>query len=141
MRKTSRTMLLVGMILAIVYIALFVLIAIGCFIFSGVAVSSGLIEFIAEKAGINDTEGLAIAVVASFVAMGVFFIIMGCFAIPTAVVAKKARDNPTKGLCIANIVFGLLCGTYFSVAGGVLGLIATSREERNARREKVVDAQ
>ena len=139
MRRISRTMLMVGMIFAFVLIGIFAMSAIGCFVLASPLMKDAWMKA-AEEAGAENPEMMVMGINAGMIALGVTFILLAGLSIPTAIVAKKGRDNPTSGLLVANIVMGAVCGTYFSIAGGVLGLIANKREERNARRAKVIDA-
>ena len=143
MRNISRALLLVGMILAFVYVGVFVFAAIASF---GAAIGSnfakGFYDYIIKEMEFEgDPETLNLVTTIICVSMGVTFIILAIASIPTAIVALMGRKNPSKGLLIANIVFGALCGTYFSIAGGVLGLIANAREARRAAAATVIDAQ
>ena len=144
MRKLSRAFLLVGMILGFVLIGVFALCGITFFVFASPAMKDLFMKFFEESGAttsFDDPETAFLAFQVIFVIAGVAMLILAALAIPAAVVSAKARKNPESGTLVAAIVFGALCGTYFSIAGAILGLIANKREERNNRRNNVVDAQ
>ena len=62
------------------------------------------------------------------------FVWLGVMCIVDAVISKKAMDNPSKGHYIACIVLGAM-STDFSVVGGILGLIALSKENKTKQEE------
>lgn len=144
MRRLSRAFLLVGMILAFVFIGVFALTAIGFFV-AAAPFTKDIFMKAFESSGANssfdDPETAYLVYQIVLVICGVVMLVLAGLCIPTAVVTSKARKNPARGLLVATIVFSVICGTYFGIAGAILGLIANKREERNNRRNNVVDAQ
>lgn len=141
MRKLSNTFLLVGGILAFVYVGLFAIIG-TVFVVMGTPVFTNFIQqYVTEHPEVSDLspEQAAQLFAIIFISCGVTMYIIAAFCVPSGIVALKARQNPTHGMLVANIVFGVLAGTAFNIAGGVLGLIRNNREERNARNN-VIDA-
>ena len=65
----------------------------------------------------------------------VAFLYLGIVCIVDAVVSKKAMDNPTKGRLIACMILGLMC-TDFSFVGGLLGIFALAKENRQKKIEE-----
>lgn len=142
MRRISRTMLMIGMIFAYVSIGVCLLAAISFIITGSLPVMQDVWHKVAEEAKMENPDAFAIIMTSMLITSGVVLIFVAGLSIPTAIVAKKARatEEPTNGILIANIVLGFVCGTYFSVAGGILGIIANKRIERNRRRAGVIDA-
>ena len=141
MRKVSNILLLVGGISAILCVVSFIVTAIMFFVAGGSPIIANILEPILKEQGIDDPDKITFAVQVCSLSMGFFFLIMGICGIPAAIVSFVAQKNPSKGLLIANIILGYFAGSYFSLAGGVVGLIANSREESKAKNSNVVDAQ
>ena len=143
MRKLSNTFLTIGGILSFVFVGLFIVLAIVCFVVSSPVGTDLVKDWVANHPEQSDLtpEQAAKLFSAAFVACGILFLFISAFAVPSGIVAFKAKQKPTHGILVANIVFGALSGTSFNIAGGILGLIRNNREERNARNNKVVDNQ
>lgn len=77
-------------------------------------------------------EELAKVIAITMIALVIMFFILAIFyAISASIFAKtKGKQNERKAMVTA-IVFGVLSGTGFAIAGGILGIIATNRENRN----------
>ena len=140
MRKVSNILLLVGGICAIVCAVSLLVTAIVFFV-GGSSVLSNFLTPILEKEGVNDPEKVTLIIQLCSIFMGIFFLLMAIFAVPSAIVSFAAQKKPTKGLLIANIILGYLSGSSYNMAGGIVGLIANAREERKAKNSNVVDAQ
>jgi len=142
MNRISHTMLKVGMILSVVCGAL-ILFTSPFFITIGV--SSRIHDMIVqevEAGNVNSTyapEVTAQVVQATFLALGILFIILGAVCVADAIVASLTMKAPSRGRYIACIVLGFL-STEFTIAGGVLGLIYQARVRRNESRD-VIDAE
>ena len=136
MRKVSQILLLVGGILAIVCAVSLFTTAIVLFA-GGSPLLKQVLEPILKEQGINEPEKITLAIQAASITMGVFFLLMALCGIPAAVVSFAARKNQSKGLLIACIVLNYFSGSYFGIAGGIVGLIANSRENK---QQKVIDA-
>ena len=144
MKRLARTFIRVGGILAIVFAACFVLamvvfIVLATPVFTQVLVdgfSSG--NFTSDIPGTPEEKALAVQITFGVMA-GIYALVAG-FGLASAIVSFKALKEDRKGLYIANIVFGILSGSSFNTAGGVLGTIALTRQERRDRRNNIVDA-
>ena len=144
MAKLSKTFLLIGAILSLVLVGTFIICGIVFLVFSSPAIKDMLVELL-EKAEIHtDVPGTpeeqAAAIQAIFLAFGLVFMFLSLFSLASAIVAFAARKKPSTGLLVANIVLGLMSGE-FNAAGGILGIIANARIERNNRRSNIVDAE
>lgn len=146
MKRIGRTLIRVGGILAIVYSACFALamvvfIVLATPLFTQTLIS-GLNNETIQSAFPGTPEEQALAIQIMFGVMAAGFGLVAGFCLASVIVSfKTLKEDNKKGLYIANIVFGLLSGVYFNTAGGVLGVIAITRQERKDRRNKIVDAQ
>ena len=146
MKRIGRTFIRVGGILAIVYAACFALamvvfIVLATPVFKQVLID-GLDNETIQSTFPGETEQQALAIQIMFGIMAAAFGLVACFGLASAIVSfKTLKEDNKKGLYIANIVFGILSGVYFNTAGGVLGTIAISRQERRDRLNKIVDNQ
>ena len=66
---------------------------------------------------------------------------MALCGVPAAIVNFVGSKNQSKGLLIACIILNYFSGSYFGIAGGIVGLIANARENKQAQNSNVVDAQ
>lgn len=144
MAKLSKTFLLIGAILSLVLAGSFVICAIVFFVMGSPAMKEMLIQLLEEAEIHTDFPGTpeqqATAIQALFASFGGVFLFFGLISVASGVVAFIGRQKWTKGLLIANIVLGLMSAE-FNAAGGILGLIATARIERNNRRNNIIDAE
>ena len=145
MAKLSKTFLLIGGILAILLLVTFLALS-AVFIALGSPMTTEVIRQLLEEGSINSDlpgtiEEQIAAIQIIFVSIGVVFACFVPFEIASIIVAFKGRKSFTKGLLTANIVFGILSASSFNIAGGIIGLIANARIERNNRNSNVVDAQ
>ena len=144
MKRIARTLIRVGGILGIVYAACFALamvvfIVLATPVFTETLVN-GLNNETIQSAFPGTPEQQALAIQIMFGVMAGGFAIAAGFSLASAVISFKCLKEDRKGLYIANIVFGLL-GTSFNAAGGILGTIAITRQERRDRRNHIVDNQ
>lgn len=143
MKRISNTMLRVGMILSIVCGAL--LIFCSPFLIT-TGVSPRIHEMLAEAVRNGDINSeyapdIAAGVVQTILlTYGIFCLVCGGLCIAAAIVDSKTLKEPTRGRYIACIVLGTM-STGFAIAGGVLGLIADSRQRRRDARENIIDAE
>ena len=146
MKRIARTLIRVGGILAIVYAACFALamvvfIVLATPVFTGVLVD-GLSSGYNQSSFPGTPEEQALAIQIMFGCMAFAFALLAGFGLTSAIVSFKClKEDNKKGLYITNIVFGILSGCYLNTAGGVLGVIALTKQERRDRLNKVVDAQ
>lgn len=124
MRRLSKTFLTISAVLSFICVGLFVILGI-------VFIASGALggEAIAES---NQGQGGEIggaAFLGGMIAAGVMMFFLAIFALISGIVSTKAKANPTKGNLIVAIVFAAISCTEFGIAGGILGLIANSRNE------------
>lgn len=145
MKRLARTFIRIGGILAIVFAACFALamvvfIVLATPVFTQVLVdgfSSG--NFTSDLPGTPEEKALAVQII--FGVMAAVYGLVAGFGLASALVSFKALKSDSKGLYIANIVFGILSCSSFNTAGGVLGVIAITKQERRDRLNKVVDAE
>ena len=129
MRTASKILVLVGGISAIVCAVSLFTMAI-MFFMGGIPFFTNYLEQILQQQGVDDPERITLIIRLSSIFLGVFFMMMSIFSIPSAVVSFLATKKPTKGLLIANIILGYLSGSNYNIAGGIFGLIANGMEDR-----------
>ena len=146
MKRIGRTLIRVGGIISIVYAACFALAMVVFIVLAAPVFTSTLINGLSNESiqstfpGTPEEQALAIQIM--FGVMAAVFGLLAGFNLACALVSFKClKEDTKKGLYIANVVFGLLSGVYFNTAGGVLGIIALTKQERRDRRNKIVDAQ
>ena len=140
MKKASQIILLIGGIFAIIgivsyFLAAIFYVAIGSL---GAAIASGAIDTSDLPAQIVDiitrievTFGASLPYISGMlIGLGVLFIIFMAMCIPAAVLSFLARSKEKKALYITCIVFGVLSTTLLPTVGGVLGLIAKIKEDK-----------
>ena len=144
MAKLSKTFLLIGAILSLVLAGTFVICGIVFFVMASPALTDMIVKLLEEAKVHSDIPGTpeeqAAAIQAFAAGLGGMFIFFALISIASGVVGFIGRQKWTKGLLIANIVLGLMSAE-FNAAGGILGLIATARIERNNRRNNIIDAE
>ena len=145
MKRIARTLIRVGGILAIVYAACFALAMVVFIVLSTPVFTQALVDglstakFQSDFPGTPEDQALAIQIM--FGIMAACFAFLAGFGLASAIVSFKClKEDSKKGLYIANIVFGILSGSYLNTAGGVLGTIALTRQERKDRQNNIVDA-
>lgn len=146
MKRIARTLIRVGGILAIVYAACFALAMVVFIVLATPVFTQTLVDGLSSAKFQSDIPGTpeeqALAIQIMFGCMAFAFALLAGFGLASAIVSFKClKEDNKKGLYIANIVFGILSGSSLNTAGGVLGTIALTRQERRDRRNNVVDAQ
>lgn len=145
MKRLSKTFLRVGGIIDIVVAGSFLIAAIifavlASPVFTDVFVR-GFENGTAQTSASGTPEEKAFAVQIVFLTLAiVFFTVVGC-GIVGSVFSFKAAANYNRKMLITNIVLGFVLGSKFSSAGGILGVIALAREERNKARSNIIDAE
>lgn len=141
-RRLSNTFLTVNMVMAFVFIGLWTLLGIMMFVMASMndfireGIQNGTIHTDAQ-----DPE-LALEIAKTvLISIGVMFVVFALLAIPSAIVSAKARNSKSTGIFIAAIILSIVSFTEFGIAGGALGIVSAKREERNDRRNNIVDAQ
>ena len=139
MRRTSNTLLRVGMIVSTVFAAL-VLISAVTLIVLGVlpGVHEALVEYYNSgdvHTSISNAETFAIIFQSMLLAAGISTAIYGALCVVDAIIASMTLRNPTKNGCILCIVFGAL-STGVTIVGGIFGLIAESKENSQTQIEE-----
>lgn len=127
MKRASNTFYKVSIIISIICIVLF---AIGL-----IYISASFSAALAGNLVVRDAKGMAYSkdtIVTALVLYDTIFTVMLALSITNLVISKKARNNPSKKLHIAAIVFGVLSGVEFSAVAGILGLVALSKEPKEA---------
>lgn len=139
MKKASNIILLVSMILSIIMAVTFMIIAICSF------ASAAFIDELKEMAKQYvdqdlDYETMELIIKIYVYTYGICFGVVGLLNIIAAIVASGARKiDAKKSTFISCIVFGCLSGNYACIPGGILGLIAYNKEQKN--EPVVVDAE
>lgn len=139
MRRLSNGFLTASMIFSIVLLCTWLLVGIIMFVLAGLndVISQGIQEGWIKVGETSDPE-LALAIARGIlIGLGVTFIIFGIIDIPAIIVSAKARNSKNKGTHIAAIILSACNFTYFGIAGGILGILATNRENQS----NVIDAQ
>ena len=132
MKKVSNILLLVGSIISIIIAVSMILMAVCCFAIS--SSTEAIKEFLKQyvDAETDFDPYLQIAKVYMIIS-GVVFAIIALLDILLSVFAKQARQPEAKhSEFVLNIVFGVLAGNSICVAGGITGLIAESKQKKNA---------
>ena len=111
MRRASRIMLLVGSIFSLVT--------------AGVCFACAVVFTVLAIAdvGTDDAQIVFIALAATFAVCMVFAFLAGLFA-------RKAREEKTPKAYIIAIVFSAMTYEFVTIAGAVLGLIASKKDSR-----------
>ncbi len=140
MKKASNILLLVGTIIAIITAVSFLIVAITSFASS--AFIAELKELAKQYVGEDlDVETAELLIRIFVVVYGITFAICGLLNIILAIVANGARKaDAKKSSFIRCIVFGAIAGGYVCLAGGILGLIAYGKEQKQEDPE-VIDAE
>lgn len=129
MRRLSRTFLMVGAILSIVFGVLIFISGIGFMLASQASLGDEILayfDFFFNTICKGDF-GLfkALAVV-----YAVLFIFAGICSVICSVFAFISRNKPTKGMFITVLVLSVLGGSTFCTLGAIFGLIANGQEKR-----------
>ena len=97
------------------------------------------VEEAGEEAG--TAMGIAFMVCAIvFIALSIMFIGFGILSIIASKKAFQAKNERTKGLCITAIVLGAILDNTPAVVGGIFGLIALGKNEKEPPEDgSVVD--
>lgn len=144
MARLSRTFLLVGGIIGLVLVGVLLLCSAPFFVFSAPFFKEYIVQGLESGASQSSFPGTpeeqATAIQIMLLCFGICSAVWIIPSVLCSLFSFKARKNPTKGALIVSIVFGSIV-TGFTVAGGILGLIAKARQERNDRRNNIVDAQ
>ncbi len=119
-QKTSKVFYKVGFILSIIAIVALVILMI--------TIPSAYGQTVKDPSGkVYTAEEVATAIAV----YEVIFAFLLAHNIVNIVVSVKARNHPTKTLHILGIIFGVASGVEFSAVGGILGLVALSKENAN----------
>lgn len=119
-QKTSKVFYKVGFILSIIAIVALVILMI--------TIPSAYGQTVKDASGkVYTAEEVATAIAV----YEVIFAFLLAHNIVNIVVSVKARNHPTKTLHILGIIFGVASGVEFSAVGGILGLVALSKENAN----------
>lgn len=119
-QRTSKVFYKVGFILSII--------AIVGLVIAMISVASVYGQSLKDQTGkVYSAEQVA-AAIATY---EVIFAFLLAHNIVNIVVSVKARNHPTKTLHILGIIFGIASGVEFSAVGGILGLVALSKENAN----------
>ena len=145
MRKLSNSFLLVGMIICYVSLGILAITAISFIILGTPIMENAWREAFRAasqngSAGAESEDAFVIGMSATFISLGIVFLIIAALCIPAAICNGKARREEERGTYVAAIVFNAICGSGFGLAGAILGIIALARKERNDKRNNVVDA-
>ena len=132
MKKTSAVFLKISSILGYIAFAGYLIFAI---VFVILAFSTSLIvEGIQNGTIKTDLEGtpeeIAAVVSVLYGVLAFVFVVLGIFCLVSANISKKARnDQDSIRLMILSIVFGAISSNYLAIPGGIIGLIAISKDQ------------
>ena len=82
----------------------------------------------------DDTEYIVTLYQVMIVVYSMLFVYLGIMCIVDAAIARKAMTEPSRGRYIACIVLGAM-SIDFSLVGGILGLIALNKENKQKQQE------
>ena len=82
----------------------------------------------------DDTEYIVTLYQVMIVVYSMLFVYLGIMCIVDAAIASKAMTEPSRGRYIACIILGAM-STDFSLVGGILGLIALNKENKQKQQE------
>ena len=146
MKKTAKKLYTVGAIVAGVFGAIYLALAIILFIFANnEEVQTMVAEFVPYLNPIEDLDLLVAGVYLSNT--GFSFLIMSIASFVAIGIFVKAREQlnnllyPPKALFIVSIIFGCYTGCHFGTAAGILSLIYRANELKNKNNNKVVSEQ
>ena len=132
MKKVSRILLLVGMIIGLVAAGILLLNGIAFIILS----IPPVVEQVFDGYKGSDVETAKIAWTASFLTTGIVLLVIAVFELVTSLLAIKANKVQVKKMYIVSLVFGALFNELV-LAGSIVGIIA----HRHDNDQKVVDAE
>ncbi len=119
MRRLSNVFLTINAVFAFIFVFLFGVFSI--VFFAGNVFNEAILEEGGEAASAAYKLGMNFA--------GGVFVFIAIMSLISGIVSLTAKNSRSKGTLIVAMVFSLLSCTEFGVAGGILGLIATSRNE------------
>ena len=142
MKKTSRIMLTIGVVLSYVAMAALFLCAIAFFVCSLPPVINGIKEAVIEgvkngsvhtSASSAEEAGEIVMVVwlGYFITLTVVCLIWGILCLVAAIQGNKARKLDQKKNYIVAIVLGAISAMYLLIPAGILGVIAKNKEAKN----------
>ena len=137
MKKLSNTFIKIVVILSLVIVGLLLLSGIVCIVLGVLppihdAIREGY-DPSANPNGFPDADTAVYFYLGMMVGAGATCLLFVPLCIANAVVSNKASKEPSKGRYIACIILGSMTSK-FTLAGGILGLIAQAREDRNKNR-------
>ena len=134
MKTASKVLLTVGGIFHIVnsvsffMAALYMLIAGIAYFVTGHLVIADYLPMEEAEPEVMYAAFLACAIV--FIVLGVMFIPFGIVSIIASKKAFQAKNEQRKGLYVAAIVFGAILDNTPAIVGGIFGLIASKKDEK-----------
>ena len=130
MRKLSKTFLTISAVLSFICAGIFLIVGI-------IMIAAGAIGAPAIAEAEQGSDVAAAAYLGGMIGGAVVFFFLAVFALVSGIVSNKAKATQAMGNLICAIVFSAISCTWLGVAGGILGLVANSREKNSG----VVDAQ
>ena len=134
MKKASKILLLIGGILHIVnavsyfLLTIYMLIAGIAYLVTGSMAFANYFPLEEADAEIMSVTFFVCAIM--FICFSVLFIGFGVVSIIASKKAFQAKNELTKGLCITAIVFGAILDNTPAIIGGIFGLIALGKNEK-----------
>lgn len=127
MKKVANILFLVAAILSIVLTVTYGILGIMFFVFGAPQYKEIIVKGL-EEGTINSSipgspEEIATALQATFIGLGVMFVIMAVLAGVNIFFSFKGRNSDSKGVFIANIVLGFLSSIIVNLVAGIFGLI------------------
>lgn len=140
MKKATNILFLVGGIVSAVMIFVYLLVGV-IYILGASPVFCDMVTEMLENGQLHTSlEGVPVEEIvsylqATFLVIGVCFMVLACFAAVNCVMSFIARKKQSKAVCVLNIVFGVLSSVIVNIVGGVFGIILASRQENSSSRE------
>lgn len=135
MKKIGKILLMIGGIYSIVTMVLVLALGIFLTVLSSPSWTQTIIDYINEgnisAIGEYTAEESTQIYQMVFLVLGVIYLIEVGFDIANCVLSFRGQAKQTKALMIVNIVFGFLTGVLFNAAGGIVSLIALSKENNS----------
>ena len=134
MKNLSRIFLRIGAIFAIIFAVSLLLTTITFALLASPALKDALIEGFKDGTAHSSFEGTpeqqTAAAQLMFLIMSISFGLVTVIEGLTAFFSFRAINKPTEGKLVTAIVFGFFSSTMFPLVGGIFGLVALSKEQK-----------
>jgi hypothetical protein len=134
MRKVSNIMMLLNGIFSIIGCVTLVVMGIILILFGtpvfGDLLRQALEQYEGSMPADFDPELFLTILSATFISVGVIFILSVAPMIVLAILSFKARGNHSRGMLLAIIIMSAILDSAFGIVGGIFGLIANRKEPK-----------